>query len=194
MNRSAARAAPLILFLIVTASFWKLLTKQYTWMDHPDMAYQVLPWYQFEAASWHRGEFPLWDPKVWGGQPLIGQLQPGAAYPPNWLLFLLPLKDGHIQPLWFHLYFILTHCFAALFCYWLCRDLGRTVPASVFAGFAFALGGTVGSIEWPQMLNGAIWIPLVLLFYLRSVRGPGDLRSAAFSGTFLGIKFPHLPD
>ena len=153
------------------------------------MAYQVLPWYQFESDAWHRGEFPLWDPNVWGGQPLLGQIQPGAAYPPNWLLFLSPLREGHIQRMWLNVYFILTHFFAALFCYWFCRDLGRTASASLFGGFAFALGGVVGSIAWPQMLNGAVWIPLVLLFYLRSVRGYNRLTSAALAGTFLGISF-----
>ena len=180
---------PVILLLITTGVFWKLLTKQYTWVDHPDMVYQVLPWYQFQAVSWHDGRFPLWDPHVWGGQPLIGQMQPGAAYPPNWLLFLLPLREGHIQLAGLHGYFILTHFLAALACFWLCRDLGRTIGASIFAGFAFALGGLVGSIEWPQMLNGAVWIPLCLLFYFRSVRGQARLTSAAFAGTFLGISF-----
>jgi hypothetical protein len=189
MTRSAAAAGPILLLVIITGSFWKLLTKQYTWADHPDMAYQVLPWYQFEAESLHLGEFPLWDPHVFGGQPLVGQMQPGAAYPPNWPLFLLPLRDGHIQISWVNLYFILTHFAAALFCYWLCRDLGRTMAASVFAGFGFALGGVVGSIGWPQMLNGAIWIPLVLLFFFRSMRCQRPLASAAFAGTFLGISF-----
>ena len=126
---------------------------------------------------------------MWGGQTLVGQMQPGAAYPPNWLLFLLPLRDGHIQPAGLHGYFILTHFFAALACFWLCRDLGRTVAASIFAGFAFAVGGLVGSIEWPQMLNGAVWIPLCVLFYFRSVRGEGRIANAAFAGTFLGFSF-----
>jgi hypothetical protein len=188
-NLRKALTGPVILFLVTTGAFWKLLTKQYTWVDHPDMVYQVLPWFQFQAVSWHNGIFPLWDPHVWGGQPLVGQMQPGAAYPPNWLLFLLPLRDGHIQLAGLHGYFILTHFFAALTCFWLCRDLGRTVGASIFAGFAFALGGLVGSIEWPQMLNGAVWIPLCLLFYFRSVRGQARLASAAFAGTFLGIAF-----
>src|ERR1700753_2682481 len=115
MHRLRALTAPLLLLLITTGMFWKLLTKQYTWMDQPDMANQVLPWYQFEATAWHHGEFPLWDPHVWGGQRLLGQIQPGAAYPPNWLLFLLPFRDGHIQRGWLHAYFILIHCFAALF-------------------------------------------------------------------------------
>ena len=109
MRRLSAAVGPLILFLIITGFFWKLVTKQYTWMDQPDMAYQVLPWYQFQAVSWHQGEFPLWDPHMWGGQPLIGQFQPGAAYPPNWLLFLLPMKNGRINQLWLQVYFIATH-------------------------------------------------------------------------------------
>jgi hypothetical protein len=189
MRRLSAVAGPGILFLIVTAFFWKLLTKQFTWMDQPDMAYQVLPWYQFQAVSWHRGEFPLWDPHVWAGQPLLGQLQPGAAYPPNWLLFLMPLKDGRINPLWMNLDFVLTHFLAALFCYWLCRYLGRSRPASVLGGAAFALTGVVGSVGWPQMLSGAIWIPLVFLYFLRSVRRELSLANAVFCGTFLGVSF-----
>jgi hypothetical protein len=67
MRRLSAAIGPAILLLIVTGFFWKLLTRQYTWMDHPDMANQVLPWCQVQAAAWHRGEFPLWDPHVRGG-------------------------------------------------------------------------------------------------------------------------------
>ena len=189
MKRLSALAGPAILFVLVTTSFWKLLTKQYTWMDQPDMAYQVLPWYQFQAVAWHRGEFPLWDPHVWAGQPLIGQMQPGAAYPLNWPLLLMPLKNGRINPLWLNLDFILTHFLAALFCYWLCRYLGRSRAASILGGVAFALSGVVGSVGWPQMLNGAIWIPLVFLFLLRAARGEKAMASAALSGTFLGIAF-----
>ena len=76
MNRPSRVIAPAILLLIIVGFFWKLLTKQFTWMDSPDIVYQVLPWYQFQAVSWHHGVFPLWDPHMWAGQPLIGQLQP----------------------------------------------------------------------------------------------------------------------
>jgi hypothetical protein len=189
MKRSSAIAGPAILFLIVTGFFWKLVTKQFTWMDQPDMAYQVLPWYQFQADAWHQGELPLWDPHVWAGQPLVGQLQPGAAYPPNWLLFLAPLKDGRVDPAWLNLDYILTHFFAALFCYWLCQYLGRSRAASILAGAAFALSGVVGSVGWPQMLNGAIWIPLIFLFLLRSIRGERPLANAGIAGAFLGVSF-----
>ena len=113
----------------------------------PDLVYQVLPWYQLQAVSWHHGVFPLWDPHIWGGQPLIGQLQPGSAYPLNWILFLLPLKEGRINPLWLNFSFIGAHFLAALFFYWLCRELKRSRPASILAGAAFALGG-LGRLGW----------------------------------------------
>src|SRR3982074_2617441 len=162
-------AGPAILFLISFLFCWKiLLTNQYTWMDGPDLAHQVLPWFQYQAGEWHQGRFPIWDPYHWAGQPLIGQAQPGAAYPLNWILFSLPLHNGWISQKALHWYFMLIHYLAALFCYWLCRDLGRSRTASILGGAVFAFGGFIGNNDWPQMLNGAIWTPLVFLFLLRA--------------------------
>src|SRR5678815_1505033 len=64
------------------------------------------------------------------------------------------------------------------FCYWLCRDLGRSRMASLLGGTAFALSGVVGTIDWPQMLNGAIWAPLVLLL---AVPRPGPQPHGVFA-------------
>ncbi len=181
-------AGPALLFVICVGFYWKLvLTDQYTWLAGNDIAYQVLPWYQFQASEWHQGRFPLWDPHQWGGQPLLAQALPGAAYPPNWLLFLLPLKDGWIRQSYLHWYFVLIHYQAALFCYLLCRDLRRSRPASVLAGAVFALGGYMANTDWPQMLNGAVWAPLVLLFLLRVLGGCRPWRSSALAGLFLGV-------
>jgi len=179
---------PLLLFAICVAFFWKLvLPGQYSWLEGPDLAYQVLPWFQQQARDWHQGRIPLWDPYLWGGQPLLAQAQPGVAYPLNWLLFAAPLKDGRIQIPFLHWYFVLIHFQAALFCYWLCRDLKRSHAASLLSGLAFALGGYVGTNNWPQMLNGAVWTPLVLLFFLRVLRGERPAASSACSGACLGL-------
>lgn len=183
-------AGPVMLLLLTLGFFWKLtLTRQYTCLNSPDMANQVLPWLDFQAREFHKGRIPLWDPHLWAGQSLIGQQQPGTAYPPNWLLFLLPLKDGHIRIEFFHWYWVLIHFFAALFCYWLCRDLKRSRTASVLAGAAFGMAGFIGFTDWPQHLNSAIWAPLVLLFFLRAARGERPAANAAISGAFLGVSF-----
>lgn len=182
--------APLILLALIAGFYWKLtLTRQYDWGWGPDFATQVLPWFHVQARQWHAGEFPLWDPYLWGGQPLFGQAQPGAAYPLNWLLFLLPL-DGTaaIKPGFLQGYFIAIHYMGALFCYWLCRDLGRSRAASIFAGLAFSLTGFLGTRNWPQMINGCVWAPLALLFILRAVRScESAWRHAAFGGAALGM-------
>jgi hypothetical protein len=84
-------------------------------------------------------------------------------------------------------YFVIIRLMAVAFCYWLCRDLGRSRTASRLAGAVFGLGGYIGNTSWPQMVNGALWLPVVFLFLLRAGRGQNVLGNAALSGMFLGI-------
>lgn len=180
--------APVVLLAIILGFYWKLtLTRQFTWLDNPDLVYQVLPWYHYQASELQQGRLPLWDPHHWGGQPLIGQAQPGLAYPLNWLLFSLPLRDGRIRFVYLDFYFVLIHFMAALFCYFLCRDLKRTRAASLLAGAFFSVGGFMGTTVWPQILNGAVWAPLIFLFLLRAGRGRSPWTSAVLSGAFGGM-------
>ena len=183
-------AYPLLLLLIIIAFFWKItLTRQFDWMWGPDIAHQVLPWFEEEARQIQHLQFPLWDPHTWGGQPLLAQGQPGVVYPLNWLLFAIPLVQGHISVVVLQWYFIAIHYMAALFCFLLCRDLGLTRMASLVGGLVFALASFVGAIPWPQMVNGAVWAPLVFLFLLRTVRGYRPLASAALCGLFWGVSW-----
>jgi hypothetical protein len=178
----------LLLFLIVTLFYWKLvLTDQYTWLEFPDLALQVLPWFQFQASEWHHGHFPLWDQTAWMGQPLFGQGQPGAAYPLNWLLFLWPLRNGWIQQAALHWYFVLIRFLASLTAYAFCRSLGRSRRASIVGGCVYALGGYVANTDWPQMVNGAVWTPLAFLFLFKVKRNEKPWHSAVLSGFFLGF-------
>ena len=183
---------PLVLLVVFTVLFfWRLaLSDQFTFLDSPDLTYQVLPWYQVQARSWHNGEFPLWDPYQWVGQSLIGQMQPGAAFPLNWPLFLAPLDDGYINFRYIHWHFVLMHLLAGLFMYGLARELGRSRYASLIAALAFSCSGYVGTTVWPQMLNGAIWIPLVFLLFHRLVKAEGSLARWTYAvccGTTVGM-------
>jgi len=178
-----------LLFAIVALFYWRLtLTDQYDWMWSPDMAGQVLPWFQAQALQWHRHGLPMWDQYLWTGQPLFGQAQPGAAYPLNWLLFWTPLDaEGHIRPIALSCYYVAIHLMAAAFCYKLCRDLGRSIAASICGAMIFTFAGYVGRTDWPQMLNGAVWMPLVFLYALRAGAGKRPLANGALAGLFLGM-------
>ena len=112
-SRNRIRIA-VLLFVVVAGYYWKLtLTRQFEWMTGNDLAEQVLPWFHIQAQEWHAGRFPLWDPYLWTGQPLFGQAQPGAAYPLNWILFLLPLENGHIAGWALAWYYVTIHLMAA---------------------------------------------------------------------------------
>ncbi|HSW51173.1 MAG TPA: YfhO family protein, partial [Bryobacteraceae bacterium] len=100
---------------------------------------------------------------------------------------LAPLRHGWMPQAYMHWYFVLIHFMAAWFGYLLCRDLRRSQTASVAAGCAFALGGWMGTTDWPQMLNSALWAPLVFLYLLRSLRGERRVASAAAAGAFFGM-------
>ena len=191
MTRTARTlACPVLLFVITVAFFWKLvLAGQYTWLDASDITFQIVPWLQVQAVQWHTGHFPLWDTHLWTGQPLLGQVQTGTLNPLNWALFSVPLKDGFIRVRALHWYWVIIHYLAALFGYVLCRDLGISRMASVFAGCAFGLGGFVGAIGWPQKAMSALLLPLVLMFFLRVLRRENALANGAASGALLGAAF-----
>ncbi|HEV2689353.1 MAG TPA: hypothetical protein VGV35_12390, partial [Bryobacteraceae bacterium] len=185
MNRLAG---PALLLTITIGFYWKLvLTNQYTWLESPDIVDQVMPWLQAEARQWQQHIFPMWDPYAGAGIPFIGQVQPGALNPFNWILFTIPRVRGFIPMTALHWYYVLLHFVAALFCYLLCRDLKRSLPASLIAACAYGLGGYLGTNGFPQMMWPAVWLPLVLMFQLRAFRRRRPLSAGALAGAALGV-------
>ena len=192
MNRRRHDLLAILFLLALDAGiFWKLtLSSRYTWLENPDQALQVRPWLDYEARELHAGRIPLWDPMQVGGQSLIGQVQPALANPLNWVLFAMPLaKDGHIPLGTIHWYWVLIHWAAAVFCYWLCRDMGAGVPAAVLGASIFAFAGYIGHSATPQFLMSALFGPLIVLFFARVFRDENPLANAALSGAAMGLAF-----
>ena len=105
-----------LLLTLVAGFYWKLiLTDEYVWFDHSDMVYLEIPRLEFQAREFQRGRFPLWDPHIWMGQPLIGQTQPGPLNPLNLLMMLWPLDEaGYLRFGVLNSYFVAMHMVAAL--------------------------------------------------------------------------------
>jgi len=187
-----ARATPFLALALLTAGFyWKLTATrgEFIWFDHPDMCALEIPRLQFQAREFHRGRFPLWDPHIWMGQPLIGQTQPGPIYPLNLAMLMIPLDaDGSIKTQTLNAYFVILHFIAALGAYLLCRGLKRSRTASILGAAAFSFAGFTGSVPWVDVLNGAIWIPYIAHFVTQSIR-LSSFRHAALAGLFMGLSW-----
>jgi len=183
------RIAPVFLLALVSVAFyWRIaLTDQYVWFDHTDMVYLELPRLQYEALEIHRGSLPLWDRYLFFGQPLIGGAQPGPLYPLNLLFCLLPLDNGFLSFRFLNWYWVLIHFQAALGAYLFLRSRRLGVPAALFGGLAFSYSGFFGSVPWLDVANGAVWIPVVLLWVWRAAEEARPLRDSALAGLALGI-------
>ena len=188
--RWRAWAAPAFLLALTIGLYWPLtLSREYTWLENPDQAFQIRPWLDFAARELHAGRLPLWDPYLWGGQSLIGQVVPGAMNPLNWILFAMPLRDGHIPTTTLHWYWVLIHWLAAVFAFLLCRDVGCGRIAALVGATVFAFLGFMGHATTPQFLMSALWLPVLLLFLARVFRGYRPWSSAAAGGAALGLMF-----
>ncbi|MEJ5369883.1 MAG: hypothetical protein WHT08_16335 [Bryobacteraceae bacterium] len=180
--------AALALPVLLAAFHWELLVgPRAVWFGSDDNAYQVLPWMEVQARAWRAGRAPLWDPHQWIGQPLLGQAQPAAASPLNWLLGTKPA--GAEGWLWLNFYFLLIRWIGAGGMYRLARGLGCGRGASLAAGFVYGTAGWFAFSTRPQMAMGAMWAPWVLRHMFlalreRAGRGWGGLRE--WAGTLFG--------
>ena len=140
------------------------------------------------------GRWPLWDPYMWSGSPLLADPQSQALYPPAWLAFALTAPD-HTRA--FDLQYALHLMLGGWFSFAYLRTLGTT-PAGALLGAAvwacnphFMYLGT-GFTNWYTTFA---WIPLILYATERVSSGAWRwlaLGAAAFAlQLFAG--FPQIP-
>jgi len=170
-------AAALLLALLTAAFFWRTLSGDvYQPADGGDLVSFLYPTYRFAAATLAQGHLPLWNPTLYGGAPFIADIQAGFLYPPNLLLFLLKPDFGYGWMQWLavgHLWW------AGLGVYALCRVLGISRPAALFAGTAFAFSDPLlihlGNLNLIAVLSWLGWV--LAAFHLSLTR-----RSLAWAG------------
>jgi hypothetical protein len=99
-----------------------------------DISAYFQPLWTAAARAMRSGYLPSWDLGAWSGQPLLGDPQVGALYPPNWIWMILnPVRA----------YAILAAAHAALAAagmWLLCRARGRSRSAAALGALSLALG------------------------------------------------------
>lgn len=131
-----------------------------------------LPQRHLLGQIWRAGEVPLWNPYSFGGQPLLAAMQAGVLYPLNVLFVWLP------DTVALNASYILHYGLAGTFLYLYVHSIQRDPLSAWLSGVIFMTSGfLMGHLIHTQMLNAAVWVPLVL-YFLEKLRQTGRTRYA----------------
>ena len=130
------------------------------WTTHKEMLgadsiRQIYLWKEFAAESFRSGQFPLWNPYTFSGQPLLANFQSSVYYPLNVFYFLTDPKNAWIL-------LIVTQPFlGGIFMYMALRSFKISSVPSVFAAVAFMFSSyLVTWMENGNISHAYIWLPL----------------------------------
>ncbi|NIM94354.1 MAG: hypothetical protein GTO18_11690 [Anaerolineales bacterium] len=137
------------------------------------------------------GIFPLWNPQILSGAPLIADPLFGVWYLPNWLALLLPILTSFNLLFWIHL------AWGGIGMYKLMRMEGVSTGGAIVAGLAFCgmpkLVGHIG-LGHLGLVLAVTWSPWVLLIVRKAIENYSGsrleiLRRGALAGSTLGLIF-----
>ncbi len=133
----------------------------------PDVLSQLYPWRHLAMESFKNWQFPLWNPYLFSGTPLLANFQSAAFSPLNILFLILPFNIAWsfsvlFQPL-----------LAMIFMFLFLRELKISQWGSLVGSIAFAFSGFL--VTW--MAYGTLsltvaWLPLLLLSIEKSFKNP----------------------
>ncbi|MFZ4777388.1 MAG: hypothetical protein ACOYM3_18630, partial [Terrimicrobiaceae bacterium] len=114
----------------------------------------------FGFGEMARGNFPLWNPYIYGGIPYLGQFQSALLYPPNLIFLALPLATAINWSTGLHIFLLGAFTYA-----WAFRRGLRPASALVSGVAAMFSSAFFLHIYAGHLCNVAAmaWVPLIFL-------------------------------
>lgn len=152
-----------------------------------DMPILFYPQRLFAVERLRQGEFPLWNPLLFGGLPFHGSAHPALLYPPNLLALALPAAAA------FNVLAALHVALAGALTYGLLREVGVRAAAALFGAVAFAFSARPllhASAGHAPLLATLAWLPGTVWLAERAWRRDrARAIDAARDGVALAIVF-----
>jgi hypothetical protein len=149
-----------------------------------DAYYQNYPLREYYADAIRSFRFPLWNPHEFLGIPFIGQMQTGALYPPNFILYLI-----FPAPYAFDISLILHFALAGFFTFLYARLMGLRPLPSFLGGCVFAFSGFLASHKpHTAIVNASVWLPLIIYFF-EKLRKEMKGKYAVFASISIAVQF-----
>ncbi len=173
--------APLLLAVLGVLFFSDVLfsSKNFYFRDILNFHY---PLRKVLIDSYARGEWPLWNPYVYLGQPMLANPNYMAFYPTNLFHIFLPFNYA------FKLHFVIHPLLAGPGLYFLLRRLGIRPMACFGGAVTYAFSGVVLSfLNLYNFVPSVALLPWIGWSFLGAVRKPGCGRILLF-GLFLALQ------
>lgn len=123
-----------------------------------DPVTQTYPWKDLVINLFSSGRLPIWNPYEASGKPLLANFQTGSFYPFNLILFLKPFY------LSWSMFIGSQLLLGGLFMYLFLSNLKLDKRAVLLGSLSFCFSGFfIAWLEWGNILNTAIWLPLILM-------------------------------
>lgn len=142
-----------------------------------DVTLQFYAWREFGFHAIAHGDFPFWNPHLYGGEPYFGGMQSALLYPLNLIFLFLSTAVAINWSVALHVWLMGTFTYM-----WLRRGRGLGVVAAAFGGatamfcapfFLHIFAGHLPNI------STMVWVPLVFLALERWFAG-GSYRWLGF--------------
>jgi hypothetical protein len=182
---------PLILVLvcpfILLAPLW-LAGKALYWGTPSS---QFVPWWWQAWQSLRSGEWPLWNPLVGMGAPLLANYQSALFYPPTWIYFGLAAIGGSPLMAWGQSLMVAAHlAWAGWGMVLLLRRMKLGELAQTIGGLAFSLSGYLVARAHFLSINAAVsWLPWILLAAYELAVDPKGKRAMLKLAFFLALQW-----
>jgi len=173
--------------LIILIFFWKVFLQgkvplpgdfivgvYYPWLDYKwgytvgvpvknpittDVVSLIYPEQMLAVDLLKKGIWPLWNPYILAGTPLLANLQAAPFSPTNFVYFIFDRLTG------WSIQIVLQHILAALFMYILLRHWKISNLGSILTGIAFSFSGfNLIFSQWNGHTLSAAFIPLIIYF------------------------------
>jgi hypothetical protein len=185
-----------LLALATVTFFWRVVFAG-EWMPAGggDLASFLYPIHHFAARALKSGQFPLWNPHLYGGMPFAADIQTALYYPVNLIVWLALPQVTYRMMMGLAIFHFWLAGAAAYLCF---RSLLRRCDAPVTGVWSSRYPALLGALAYMfsdffvihfgnlNLIAQAVWLPFIFLFYQRAL----DERSwhwATWAGLLLGI-------
>lgn len=135
------------------------------------------------TEAYARGEWPLWNPYIQMGQPLLANPNSMAVYPGQLLFQLLPFEVA------FELHFVVHCALAGMGAFCLARMLGLSLQAAFLSAVIYNFSGlTLSAVNLFNILPVVAFLPWLSAALLWLVKRPSAAR-VCFAALLLGSFF-----